>query len=94
MKSLKISLLALAVAFPALAAEQKVTLSVPGMYCASCPYIVEGAITKLPGIKSVEPSLETRQAVVVFDDELVSIDEITNATKNVGYESSVIEPQG
>ncbi len=76
------------------AAEQTVTLSVPGMYCASCPYIVKGAIAALPGIKSVEPSLEKRQAVVVFDDEAVKLADITAATENVGYESTVIEPQG
>jgi mercuric ion binding protein len=90
----KLSALVLAatvIASPLWAAIQTVNLSVPGMYCASCPFIVQGAIQELPGIQSIETDLDSRTAVVVFDDELTSIDDITFATLNVGYESIVIE---
>lgn len=90
----KLSALVLAttvITSPLWAAIQTVNLSVPGMYCASCPFIVQGAIQELPGIQSIETDLDSRTAVVVFDDELTSIDDITFATMNVGYESSVIE---
>ncbi len=90
----KLSALVLAttvIASPLWAAIQTVNLSVPGMYCASCPFIVQGAIQELPGIQSVETDLDSRTAVVVFDDALTSIDNITFATLNVGYESNVIE---
>ena len=90
----KLSALVLAttvIASPLWAAIQTVNLSVPGMYCASCPFIVQGAIQELPGIESVETDLDSRTAVVVFDDALTSIDDITFATLNVGYESTVIE---
>ncbi len=90
----KLSALVLAttlLASPIWAAIQTVSLSVPGMYCASCPFIVQGAIQELPGIESVETDLDSRKAVVVFDDTLTSIDDITFATMNVGYESTVIE---
>ena len=79
------------VASPLWAAIQTVNLSVPGMYCASCPFIVQGAIQELPGIQSIETDLESRTAVVVYDDELTTIEDITFATMNVGYESTVIE---
>ncbi len=90
----KLSALVLAttvIASPLWAAIQTVNLSVPGMYCASCPFIVQGAIQELPGIQSIETDLDTRTAVVVFDDTLTSIDDITFATLSVGYESTVIE---
>ena len=83
-------LAATVLASPIRAEIQTVNLSVPGMYCASCPFIVKGAIVELPGIQSVETDLESRTAVVVFDDELTSIDDITFATLSVGYESTVI----
>ncbi len=92
MKKLSALVLATAViASPLWAAIQTVNLSVPGMYCASCPFIVQGAIQELPGIQSIETDLDTRTAVVVFDDTLTSIDDITFATLSVGYESTVIE---
>lgn len=73
-----------------LAAEQTIKLSVPGMYCESCPYIIKKAISAIKGVKLVEATLEDRSATVTFEDTVASIEEITQATKDVGYESSVV----
>lgn len=74
----------------AFAAEQVVKLSVPGMTCASCPFIIKRAVSAINGVKLVETAVEDRSATVTFDDTVASIDAITKATKDVGYESSVI----
>ncbi len=76
---------------PLQAAEKMIRLSVPGMTCASCPYIVKAAISEVDGIKSVEATMKDRSATVVFDDAVTSLDEITQATANVGYPSSLIK---
>jgi len=73
------------------AAEQTIKLSVPGMYCESCPYIIKKAISAIQGVIIVEATLEDRTATVTFDDTVASIKAITQATKEVGYESSVID---
>lgn len=90
---LKPLILALALAgltTPALAKEQTVTLSVPGMTCASCPFIVKAAISALDGVESVDTSLETKTAVVVFDDAVTNVDALTAATYSAGYESQPV----
>ena len=74
----------------AFAAEQTVKLSVPGMTCASCPFIIKKAISAIKGVTLVEATLDDHSATVTFDDTVASIDAITKATKDVGYESSVI----
>lgn len=74
-----------------LAAEQTIKLSVPGMYCESCPYIIKNAISAIQGVKLVEATLEDRSATVIFEDTVASIKAITQATKDVGYVSSVID---
>ena len=74
-----------------MAAEKKVKLSVPGMTCASCPYIVKGAINMLDGIKSVEATMEDLSATVTFDDEVTNLAEIREATANVGYPSTLFK---
>lgn len=74
-----------------LAAEQTIKLSVPGMYCESCPYIIKKAISAIKGVKIVEATIEDRSATVTFEDTVASIKAITQATKDVGYESSVID---
>jgi len=74
----------------AFAGEQTVKLSVPGMSCASCPYMVEKAISSVNGIKAVDATMEDRSATVVFDDAVTSVVEIQQATAGIGYESTPI----
>jgi len=81
------------VSSPALSEEQTIKLSVPAMSCASCPYIVEGAVSQLDGVSSVEATMDDRSATVVFDDAVTSTDAILKATYNVGYESSIVKPE-
>lgn len=90
---LKSALFAALIIAPAttFAAEKTVKLSVPGMFCASCPYIVKGAIVQVEGVKDVMTDLKNKSAVVVFDDAQTSILEITKATAKFGYESSLAE---
>lgn len=78
----------------ALAAEKTVKLAVPGMFCASCPFIVKTSISAVDGVLAVETTLEDRTAVVTFDDVVTSLDAITQATANAGYESSLVEVVG
>lgn len=78
----------------ALATEQTVKLSVPGMSCASCPYMVKDAISMVDGIKSVEATMDDRSATVVYDDAVTSITEIQDATESIGYPSTVLVVEG
>jgi mercuric ion binding protein len=73
------------------AAEKTVKLSVPGMYCASCPFIVKSAISAVKGVTLVKTMLDDRSATVTFDDTVASVEAITTATRDVGYESSVMD---
>jgi mercuric ion binding protein len=78
-----------AVAGAALAVEQTVTLNVPDMTCVSCPAIVKGSLTEVPGVSKVEVSLEQKTAVVTFDDAKASVGDLISATTNAGYPSQV-----
>lgn len=75
----------------AFAGEQTIKLSVPGMTCASCPYIVKQSISAIDGIKAVEATMNDRSATVTFEDTLTNIKLIREATASVGYPSTVIE---
>ena len=89
MKNLLVFLVVVAFAAPALADIQTVTLSVPGMTCAACPITVKKALSKVEGVSEISVSYENREAVVSFDDEKASIQDLTKATGNAGYPSSV-----
>lgn len=74
---------------PAVAAQKTVVLSVPGMNCAACPITVRKALERVSGVQSVKATLEPPEAIVTFDDAKASVEQLTEATKNAGYPSSV-----
>ena len=76
-------------ATPLFAAQQTVTLSVPGMTCPVCPITVKKALEKVDGVKSVKIDFDTRLATVTFEDKMATADKLTKATANAGYPSTV-----
>lgn len=85
-----IALIALAATFstPAWAETQTVTLSVPGMTCATCPITVKLALSRVDGVESVAVDFAQKQATVVFDDATTTVHALTEATENAGFPSS------
>lgn len=75
----------------ALAGNQTVTLSVPGMTCSACPITVKKALQKVPGVENVTATFEPKEAIVTFDNSKTAIDQLREATANAGYPSTVQE---
>ena len=73
----------------ALAATKTITLSVPGMYCSTCPVTVRTALSRVAGVSHVSTSLERKEAVVTFDDTKTSAEALTRASAGAGYPSTV-----
>ena len=78
-----------ALSFPVLAAQRTVTLGVPGMTCGACPITVKKALSRVPGVTRTEVDFDKKQAVVTFDDATVKVDQLTRATTDAGYPSSI-----
>ena len=74
----------------AVAGEKTVTLSVPGMYCASCPYIVKQSLAKVDGVGQVSASFETKTATVTYDDQKTNLTALIAVTTQAGYPSREI----
>ncbi|WP_395408558.1 mercury resistance system periplasmic binding protein MerP [Pseudoduganella sp. UC29_106] len=72
------------------AAPKAVTLSVPGMDCATCPITVKMALGKVPGVSTIEIALEKREAMVTFDDAKTSVAALMHATEAAGYPSKPV----
>ena len=58
----------------AFAQPQTVTLEVPTMNCVTCPFTVKKALQNVEGVSKAEVTLETKLAVVTFDDEKTSVE--------------------
>ena len=89
MKRLIMTTAAVLLLTPAWAAQRTVTLSVPGMTCATCPITVKKALTQIDGVIDVKSNLTKRETTVVFDDTKTRVDVLTKATTEAGFPSSV-----
>lgn len=78
---------------PVWAASQTVTLSVPGMTCAACPFTVKKALNKVEGVTKADVNFDEREAIVTFDDTKTNLDALAKATENAGYPSTLKQPQ-
>ncbi len=78
----------------AVAAEQRTTLRVENMYCASCPFMVKQTLASVPGVTNVEISYEEATAVAVaivdYEDTKADVSALTAATSDIGFPSRVI----
>ncbi|HHV23310.1 MAG: heavy metal translocating P-type ATPase [Methanosarcina sp.] len=63
----------------------KVNIRVCGMTCGHCQKRVADAISSLEGVESFDVNLESKSAMVSFDPQKVSLDDIKAAIRKAGY---------
>lgn len=68
------------------AALKTIQLHVKGMSCEGCENTIEGALTELDGISSVEALYKEGIATVSYDTLKVTTDKISETINNLGYE--------
>ncbi|XP_008943368.1 PREDICTED: copper-transporting ATPase 2 [Merops nubicus] len=60
-----------------------VALQIEGMHCKSCVKNIEGNISDLPGIQSIEVSLEHKRAVVKYSPDLITLPALQQAIESL-----------
>ena len=70
---------------------KSVVIPINGMTCASCAKNVEKAISKIPGILSVNVNIATENAYVTWDTSKTHLSMIKASIKSAGYEPLAIE---
>jgi copper chaperone len=61
------------------------TLQVPEVHCDHCKTSLEGAVSDLPGVATVEVSVPDATLEVVFDEGAVTLDTIKHTIEEQGY---------
>ena len=54
----------------------KQTITIKGMTCSSCVSFNEAIIWELNWVESVQINLSNSQAIIIFDENIISISEI------------------
>lgn len=66
-------------------ARREVLLSIDGVRCAACVWLIERTLTALPGIESVEVNASSRRARIVWRGDAAVLPLIIDALLRIGY---------
>ncbi len=70
----------------------ELVLLVGGMWCNSCAWLIEHAVSSLPGVISAEASFATDLVRVQFQPQLLPPDRVIQRINNLGYKASPFTP--
>ena len=76
-------------ALPAQAEPRTVQLDVQKMFCATCPITVRLSLKKVPGVLEAKVTLNPPAAEVTYDDAKTGPEQLTRATANAGFPSTL-----
>lgn len=71
---------------------KSIQLTVEGITCAACAWLIEKQLAKLSGIKQISVNVSARRAIVNWDDSELKLSAILSRLKSVGYESLPFQP--
>ena len=67
--------------------EKEIVLQILGMHCAACATGIESGLKRLDGIVDVRVNFASKEALVKFDEDKVTLDKIKATIKRGGYEA-------
>ncbi len=73
--------------------SDEMTIRIQGMHCASCTMNVENFLIRLDGIFDVKADLTSQSARIRYDSSKVTLDEMEDVIKSLGFELLGVEGQ-
>ena len=65
---------------------ENITLTINGMKCTGCSQRVEKALKNTDGIENAKVDLDSREANIDFNKEIITEKEICESIEDVGFE--------
>jgi len=72
---------------PAAPTARRLTFPVKGMTCAACQSAVERGLSRTPGVRDAAVNLMLHSATVSYDPDVVGVDGLLAAVRDIGYEA-------
>ncbi|MFC4183141.1 heavy metal translocating P-type ATPase [Saccharococcus thermophilus] len=70
-------------------ATEKVMLDIEGMTCAACAARIEKGLQRMEGVERATVNLATNSAVVEYEEGILSVEDILEKIKKLGYKGQV-----
>ncbi|AWB43191.1 heavy metal translocating P-type ATPase [Paenibacillus sp. CAA11] len=71
----------------ALAGQEQTTLQITGMTCAACATRIEKGLNRLPGVEQANVNLAMETAMVKYEPDAVSLEDIMKKVDQLGYKA-------
>ncbi len=80
---------------PAACAENRTAvLRIEGMTCPSCTFSVKAALKKVEGVRDARVSFREKRAVVTYDPERASEQDLIHAVESAGFRAVPVPDRG
>jgi Cu2+-exporting ATPase len=67
--------------------NKEIQLTVEGITCAACGWLIEKQLAKVTGIKRVSVNVGSRRALITWNDSQIKLSQLLQQLKKIGYES-------
>ncbi|WP_412972985.1 heavy metal translocating P-type ATPase [Glaciecola sp. MF2-115] len=67
--------------------NKEIQLTVEGITCAACGWLIEKQLAKVVGVKQVSVNVGARRALISWDDEQIKLSQLLQQLKKIGYAS-------
>jgi len=81
----------LALSAPSHAEQNSVSLQVEKMNCPSCPFMIKRALERLDGVESASVSIDSKLAVIKYDDEKATAQDFIETITELGFPSNEVQ---
>lgn len=71
--------------------NEKCSLDIKGMHCASCATNIENALNKVEGVEKANVNFATEKATVTFDPTKTGIEKLVTTVEKTGYSAAKTE---
>lgn len=71
--------------------SKRVNLSLSGMHCTSCAFIIEKSLNKVAGVKEAHVNFAAEKALVTYDESQVKTEVLIEAVTKTGYSATVLD---
>ncbi|MFD1006733.1 heavy metal translocating P-type ATPase [Oceanisphaera ostreae] len=71
---------------------KEVQLSISGLSCAACAWLIERHLTRVPGVVLIQVNTTTERARLRWDEKLTSLSQLLSAFAGIGYQARPFQP--
>ncbi|MGS2720103.1 heavy metal translocating P-type ATPase [Paraglaciecola aestuariivivens] len=73
--------------------NQSIQLSLAGIHCSACGWLIEKQLSKIEGIVQVGVNVSARRAKIVWDPEKIKLSQIFAAIESIGYQAKPFQQE-